>query len=149
MGEGLAMELLLRRVALNKDSTEGVLYVDGKLECYTLEDCVRHGVKVFGKTAIPAGRYKLVLDLSNRFKVIMPHILDVPGFEGVRMHWGNKPEDTEGCVLVGADRTTLTDNFVGNSKFAYHQLMAKLLPAHDRGESIWITITEEHEKAVA
>lgn len=142
------MEILLIRKGFTPDATEGDLYIDNKLECHTLEDCVRE-VKVFGKTAIPCGRYRVVLDQSTRFHQVMPHILEVPGFEGVRIHWGNKPQDTEGCILVGSDQGKLTDAWIGNSKIAYQKLMAKLLDATAAHKEIWLTISEDHHKAAA
>jgi len=67
-----------------------------------LEDRVRpDGEKVFGETAIPAGNYKIIVDYSPKFKKNVPHILDVPGFDGIRIHPGNDAEDTEGCLLPG------------------------------------------------
>ena len=69
-------------------STIGKLYVNGVFECYTLEDCVRDK-KIYGMTAIPTGTYKVILNLSNRFKRVLPLLIDVSNFEGVRIHPGN------------------------------------------------------------
>ena len=99
------MELTLKRDILADGYTLGLLSVDGKHYCYTVEDMVREGVKIPGKTAIPYGRYKVIVNMSNRFKKLMPLLIDVPGFEGVRIHSGNTAEDTEGCIIVGRIRT--------------------------------------------
>ena len=100
------------------------MYVDGIYECYTLEDVVRNGTKVLGKTAIPTGEYKLIIDASVRFKQDMPHILNVPDFTGVRIHSGNTSADTDGCILLGT--TWAGKDFIGNSKIAYKKLFDKL-----------------------
>jgi hypothetical protein len=127
------VKLELKRTTKTDKSTIGELSIDGKFECYTLEDVVRApGVKVDGKTAIPAGTYKVIIDFSNRFQRRMAHILDVPGFEGVRIHSGNKAEDTEGCLLVGQTKDV---DFISGSKAAYAVLFPKLEAAKD------ITIT--------
>ncbi len=94
----------------------------GLLKSYPLEEIVK--VKVKNETAIPKGTYKLVLDYSNRFKRIMPHILDVPGFDGVRIHSGNKKEDTEGCILLG--KTRVGDDRIADSRVAYAAFMAAI-----------------------
>ena len=80
------MELTLKRDILADGYTLGLLSVDGKHYCYTVEDKVREGVKIPGKTAVPYGRYKVIVNMSNRFKKLMPLLIDVPGFEGVRIH---------------------------------------------------------------
>ena len=91
-------------------TTMGSLYLNGHWQCWTLEDEIRETGqpvaewKIAGKTAIPAGRYGVRLSLSQRFKRILPELLDVPGFTGVRLHRGNTIEDTEGCLLVGRKR---------------------------------------------
>lgn len=100
------MELTLKRDILANGYTLGLLSVDGKPYCYTVEDTVRDITdKIPGKTAIPYGRYKVIVNMSNRFKKLMPLLIDVPGFEGVRIHSGNTAEDTEGCIIVGKIRT--------------------------------------------
>jgi len=116
------MELKLKRLHKTDKSTIGELSIDGVFECYTLED-VERDVKVYSKTAIPKGQYKVIINQSNRFKKLMPLLLNVPNFEGVRIHSGNKAEDTEGCILVGQTRSL---DFIGNSKKAYDKLFKKM-----------------------
>lgn len=84
------MELLVQRIAKKSDYTVGRLFVDGKYLCDVLEDKVREpGVKVPGETAIPAGRYRVIVAMSPKFKRELPRLLDVPGFEGILIHAGN------------------------------------------------------------
>lgn len=113
------MKLVVKRKAFLNDCTTGELHIDGKFFCYTLEDTVRDK-KIDKITAIPYGKYKLILDFSNRFQKIMPHVLDVPGFEGIRIHPGNSATDTEGCLLLG---NKLGKGFVGNSRDAFTNFM--------------------------
>lgn len=126
------MEMLLKRGKSTEKSTPGELYVDGKVECYTLEDVVRP-IKIPGQTAIPAGTYKVIIDMSNRFKRLLPLLIDVPNFSGVRIHPGNTDTDTDGCILVG---TTRSPDFIGNSRIAFEALFAKMQAA----KSITLTI---------
>lgn len=105
----------------------GELFLDGEFECFTLEDCERME-KISGQTAIPRGIYRMVIDYSQRFKRLMPHILDVPNFTGVRIHSGNTVEDTEGCILVGTERI---GDMIGHSREAYTNLFVKLFPNRD------------------
>lgn len=100
------MILVLKRNFKGPDYTIGKLYIDGHYFCDTLEDTVRpSGTKIAGRTAIPAGEYKVVKSYSPRFKKVLPEILDVPGFTGVRIHAGNTAKDTDGCVLLGLNKT--------------------------------------------
>jgi hypothetical protein len=118
------MKLLLQREPSTKKSTPGKLFIDGVFECYTLEDIVRaRGVKVYGQTAIPAGTYQVLLTQSPRFKRVLPLLLNVPGFEGIRIHPGNTVEDTDGCILVG---DAPAPDWLGQSKVAFERLFAKL-----------------------
>ena len=90
------------------------------------------------ETAIPYGRYKVILDFSNRFQKIMPHVLDVPGFEGIRIHVGNSDIDTDGCLLLG--EYFGKEDFVRDSGVCFDMFMDILQRATDREEDIWITI---------
>ena len=92
-------------------STYGKLFVDGKYFAETLEDADRYlenegNQKIPGSTAIPRGEYRVILSMSARFGRIMPEVLDVPGFKGIRIHGGNTEADTEGCPLIGAARNS-------------------------------------------
>lgn len=116
------MELLLKRLHKTINSTIGELYVNGVFECYTLED-VERTVKIKNETAIAKGKYKVVITYSNRFKRDLPLLLNVPNFEGVRIHSGNTNHDTEGCILVGLTRSK---DFIGNSRKAFAKLFNKI-----------------------
>lgn len=115
------------RKYFTEKSTVGELYFNDRFVCFTLEDFDRLSLgfdKVYGETAIPAGTYKMIINMSSRFKKELPLLLNVPGFEGVRIHAGNTNKDTHGCILVGMTRDK---DFVGNSNIAMGILMEKLL----------------------
>jgi hypothetical protein len=98
------MRLKLERKYLKPNYTIGDLYINNMFFCNTLEDTYRDlskDKKVYGKTCIPYGTYRIVMSYSNRFQRIMPELLNVPHFSGIRIHSGNTSEDTEGCILVG------------------------------------------------
>lgn len=131
------MLLVLKRRPSGAQATIGDLFVDGIWECVILEDVVR-GKKVYGETAIPAGTYSIVLTMSPRFKRVLPLLLNVPGFEGIRIHTGNRASDTEGCLLPG--RTNPTPDSVGESKLAFDALMTKLQAAVKAKDPITIEV---------
>lgn len=134
------MELKLNRIFLGSSATIGELLVNDKHLCDTLEDRVRpEGEKVYGKTAIPEGTYEVKLTYSPRFKKILPEILNVPNFSGIRIHSLNKAEESEGCIGVGEWNGKDT-NWISNSRKAFNKLFAILQEASDRGEKITITI---------
>ena len=127
------MKLLLKRIALRDTYTIGKIYIDGEYFCDTLEDKVRdlnkNGVfdgdekKVYGETAIPYGTYKVILSYSPKFKRILPELLDVPCFTGIRIHRGNTEKDTAGCLLVGENKVR---GKVLNSTYWEKKLIEKL-----------------------
>ena len=135
------MNLTLNRKWFTDKSTVGELSIDGKFECYTLEDCVRNE-KIQNITAIPYGMYEVAVTFSNRFQKPMPQLLNVPGFQGIRIHSGNKAEDTEGCILVGQSKTP---DFIGGSRPAYQALFSKIQAALKK-EKVWIEIKSTPEK---
>lgn len=99
------MQINVRRTFKGPEYTIGKLYIDGHYLCDTLEDTVRPaGTKIAGKTAIPAGTYRVRKTMSPRFKKVLPEIMNVPGFSGVRIHSGSRPEDTAGCLLLGLNK---------------------------------------------
>lgn len=98
------MKLVLKRMDKNEKYTTGKLYVDGMYFCDTLEDRVRDlskEKKVPGETAIPAGKYRVMVTMSPRFGRMLPRLLNVPYFDGILIHRGNTTKDTSGCILVG------------------------------------------------
>jgi len=124
---------VVRDTYTNK-STIGKLYINDVFFCETLEDVCRDlnrdgdlddpgETKVWGQTAIPSGTYKMIINVSNKFKKEMPLLINVKGFEGIRIHSGNKHEDTHGCILVGLTRTR---DFIGQSVIAFKKLMEEL-----------------------
>lgn len=135
------MELKLIRKDFAKDYTIGDLLVDGKFECYVIEDVVRDE-KIHGKTAIPYGKYSVIINQSNRFKRLLPLLVNVPNYEGVRIHTGNTALDTEGCLLPGRMKQK---GRVLQSKLAFDALFAKMQQAVAKGEKITIEIIKGNE----
>lgn len=141
------MKLLLKRIALRQDYTIGRLYVDGAYQCDTLEppvrDLNRNGVfdngekKVAGHTAIPYGTYDVVVNISPKFKRLLPRLLRVPQFDGVLIHRGNAVKDTAGCILVGENKAV---GKVLNSTYWEKRITEMLLDAQNKGEDIKITV---------
>ena len=147
------MELILKRIAKRKTYTIGRLYIrqlvmdeylpgyEDHYFCDTLEPTWRdyeHGAyKVKGRSAIPEGRYAVVISYSPKFKQWLPILLGVPKFEGIRIHAGNTAKDTEGCILIGQNREV--GKVLDSRKWLY-ELKQKIVEAKDRGEAVWITI---------
>lgn len=134
------MQLKLNRIFKTNTFTIGELYINEKHVMDTLEDRVRpEGEKVYGKTAIPEGAYEMVLSYSPRFKKILPEILNVPNFTGIRIHCGNSSADSSGCILVGTWDGEKED-WISDSKIAFDELMALLEEATNNKEKITITV---------
>ena len=139
------MNIEVKRIALKDTYTIGKLYIDGAYFCDTLEDKDR-GLEesmpiekiMFLKkphiTAIPTGTYTVILNYSNRFKRIMPLVINVKGFAGIRIHAGNTSEDTDGCILVGENKAK---GKVLNSKDTYNRLFERMKSA----DKVYLTVS--------
>lgn len=158
------MELKLIRKIFSEKSTIGDLYTSNdkmnfSYQCRILEDKDRglifdmpidelNKIKIFGLTAIPYGRYEVIISKSTRFSklagydVFLPELLNVPGYLGVRIHSGNRPEDTEGCLLTGI---TYGVDVINESRKAFDELFPKLKESKDK---IFITIEKQHNESV-
>ena len=151
------MELILERIAKRKTYTIGHLYIrqhvmdeylpgtEDKYFCDTLEPTWRdyaHGAyKVKGRSAIPEGRYAVVISWSPKFKMWLPILLGGPEFnkqwQGIRIHMGNTAKDTQGCILVG--RNQRVGEVLESRKWLY-ELKQKIVEAKNKGEAVWLTI---------
>ena len=142
------MELQLKREIFTEQSTIGTLTINGEFECFILEDKDRGlsdalsleqilKVKVYGKTCIPYGRYEVDWTMSARFKKMMPILLNVKGYSGIRIHKGNTEIDSLGCLLCG---TRKKSNMITESTLATKNLYAKIEAAKKQGQRIYITI---------
>jgi hypothetical protein len=141
------MNLKLVRKTFTEQSTVGELSVNGKFECFTLEDRVRAmgSPKVHGETAIPEGIYEVIISFSDKFKKQLPLLLNVPNFAGIRIHSGNTRADTEGCILVGQKKAT---DQVLSSRLAFNVLFPKLQAALKK-EKIFIEVVGGSHEDVA
>jgi hypothetical protein len=142
------MNLRLDRVRIYPKWTTGQLYVNGTFFCFTLEDVVREipGVpvekwKIQNETAIPQGKYRVVLENSPKFGDNTPTLVDVPGFKYIRVHSGNTDRDTDGCIIVGYSLSDQGIIVPGTSRPARNDLREKLIAEVAKGKEIWITIT--------
>lgn len=142
------MEIDVQITKRAKGYRAGKLFINGKFFCFTIEDEDRgldqtmllseiEKLKIHSVTAIPTGRYEVTITFSNRFKKPMLQILNVKGFEGIRIHSGNSSADVEGCIAVAYEDSS--DGFAGNSKAAADKLFKDVELAIKK-EKIWITI---------
>lgn len=144
------MKILIERIANRDTYCIGKLYINGEYFCDTLEDTDR-GLdetmteeeiaekKIYGQTAIPIGMYRVILDYSPKFKKILPLLLDVKGYSGIRIHSGNTEKDTLGCILVGQNKVV---GKVINSKVTFNALF-KRFKQHEN-ENILIEIKRKY-----
>ena len=138
-------ELQVTRTDYTDQSTIRQFDIEGKPFCYTLEDVVRpRGIKIKGETAIPAGRYRVRNTLSAKFGKVLPQIMDVPMFEGIRIHGGNDKDDTEGCLLLGMHRGR---DHIDTCKPALDHVYTLITGAEAAGKEVYITIKDAKEKA--
>ena len=145
------MELSIIRKTYTEDSTIGDFLINGIRYYYSLEDQDRQrqpdgsilpwtrDLKVYGETAIPYGRYEVITNFSGRFKRVMPLLMNVPDFAGVRIHAGNQDHDTHGCPLIGF---TKANDFIGQSKKAFTDFMPRLVAALKKGK-VFVTIKSD------
>lgn len=134
------MKLHLQRRYKGPDYTVGSLFINGTYFCDTLEDAVRslpEERKIAGETAIPEGKYHIILNHSPKFKRVLPRLKNVPYFEGILIHRGNIPEHTEGCILVGENKVK---GQVVNSTPYEQKLVDLMKDAINRGEDITIDV---------
>ena len=145
------MKLQVVRTQFGKDATNGLLFIDGVFECYTLEDQYQ-AVKVMHETCIPEGTYDIKFrktggfhaKYSARYKnahYSMLHLQDVPGFTYILIHTGNTDEHTSGCLIVGETQQDLDINFngmVGSSAVAYKKMYAKVANQLLQGKKVTI-----------
>ena len=145
------MKLQVVRTQFGKDATNGLLFIDGVFECYTLEDQYQ-AVKVMHETRIPEGTYDIKFrktggfhaKYSARYKNAhygMLHLQDVPGFTYILIHTGNTDEHTSGCLIVGETQQDLDINFngmVGSSAVAYKKMYAKVANQLLQGKKVTI-----------
>lgn len=137
------MEIILKRTARRKNYTLGRLEIDGKKFCDTLEPTWRDigwgrpGRKVKGRTAIPEGRYPVVITWSERQEQWLPLLLHVPQFDGVRIAAGNTEADTQGDILVGIH---VRQGRVYDARLWLYRLKREIVAVKNRGEGVWIKI---------
>lgn len=151
------MEIILKRIAKRKDYTIGRLYIrteeveeyrtytNDEYFCDTLEptwrDYANGAYKIKGKSAIPEGRYAVVITWSPRFKTWLPLLVGNQEFskkwQGIRIHAGNTAKDTQGCILVGKNREV---GKVLDSRKCLYELKQKIVAAKDRGAPVWMTV---------
>ena len=148
------MKLTVVRHQFGTDATNGLLFIDGIFECYTVEDQYQ-AVKVMHETCIPEGTYDIKFRkvggfnerYSKRYKNAhygMLHLQDVPNFTYILIHGGNTDEHTSGCLIVGETQQDLDiskDGFISRSQVAYKKLYDKVAKQLLQGNEVSIEYT--------
>lgn len=143
------MEILVKRKTFLEDTTLGEMYIDDVYFCKTLEDkdrgyskdtpkSVIEKNKVIGSSAIPYGRYRLIMSYSIKLKRYLPLLLDVPLGKGIRIHNGSTFKNTSGCLLVGFELKK--DKLVFKSSKEAEQKLVNILDVANKKEPLYITI---------
>ena len=133
---------------INRVFLDGKRFSDGKRYCNCLEDEDRGltsemtveqiwKIKKKGATAIPTGRYKIIMSYSPRFGKELPLLVGVKGFEGIRIHSGNTDKDTEGCLLFGLNDKV---GMVSNSRYWTSLAIGIIKTALAKGDEVYITV---------
>lgn len=137
------MKIKVVRDVITPSFTLGEIFINGSPLGYTVEDTDRKlesgGVKVKTKTAIPRGEYEVIVSYSPKYKRYMPEVLNVPQFSGIRIHSGNTPSDTEGCIIVGAYRDE-DKGVVSESRKAIARVYDLIFEAFDNDEKIILEV---------
>lgn len=138
------LNLHLTREMCSEHATLGQLFIDGDFKWWTLEDRLHDGPKIPGETCIPAGRYQVVMTLSLRFGKVMPQLVNVPGFAGIRIHGGNTDKDTLGCIMVGGSATTSkgTDPTIAHCAPAIMDVYQVIQRTINHGFKVWLEIVD-------
>lgn len=142
------MEIRVKRIARKDGYTIGQMSLNNEYFCDTLEDTDRGlkntmsvdeilSKKRKGITAIPTGEYDVILTFSPKFKRVLPLLLNVPGYQYIRVHHGNLPSSTDGCLLVGENKIK---GQIINSRATLERLMSVLLECEKKKEKVTITI---------
>lgn len=143
------MDLLLYRKYPRPEYTISLFSIDGMYLCEMIEDTVRDlnkdgdllddgETKIPKETAIPYGRYKIILSMSPKFKRILPLLIGVKHFTGIRIHKGRDAGSTEGCLIPGENK--IKGGVINSEKFEMI-IIERILEAEKRGEEVWINIT--------
>lgn len=142
------IELELNRIYFSPTYTISKLFVNGQLWCDAIEDVNRDlnkdgdltdagESKVQDKTCIPFGKYQVIVNVSARFKRMLPRLLNVPHFDGILIHNGVNETSSSGCIIVGENKEK---GKVLNSRFWMNKLTDYLLDEQAKGNKIFITI---------
>ena len=135
------MKITLNRIIRGPKSTIGSMSIDGNWVAWSIEDPIQDGPKVPGNTAIPAGTYPVIVNLSPRLKKRYPRLVGVPGFDGILIHCGNDAGDTSGCILVG--QKVDNPDRISQCLPVFSHIFKLIDDAYTKGEPVTIEITND------